>query len=80
MQCFFPPLIEEHGTSQLHDSFHIFSYLALDPSEYMDLGYEMSVAVRFRPSSANGVVFLAGNKDTGDFVALELRNQYLVYR
>ena len=46
----------------------------------MDLGAEMSVAVRFNPSAANGVIFLAGNAGTGDFVALEMRNQYLIYR
>ncbi len=55
-------------------------YLALDRDNYGDVDEELVVDLKFKPESTDGLLFLAGNADEGDFVALELRNQFLVYR
>ena len=54
-------------------------YLALDRNDYLDMTNEYSIKMRFKPSGTSGLLFLAGDVSQGSFVALELRNQYLVY-
>lgn len=41
---------------------------------------EMSIQLRFKPERPNGLILLLGDENQGNFVALELRNQYLIYR
>jgi hypothetical protein len=36
--------------------------------------------MKFKPAATNGILFLVGNPDDGDYVSLEMHNQYLVYR
>ncbi len=38
------------------------------------------VKMKFKPAGSNGILFLVGNPDDGDYVCVELQNQYLVYR
>ena len=40
---------------------------------------ELSIKLRFKADSATGLLLLAGDPGLGQFVAVELRNQYLVY-
>lgn len=54
-------------------------YLAIDRSNYVDMDEELSVKFKFKTDKANGLVFLAGNPEDGDFVALQLSDGYLVY-
>ncbi len=54
-------------------------FLALDRSNYADMNTEMAVKLSFRPDAENGLLFMAGDPDTGDFVSLELRYGYLTH-
>ena len=55
-------------------------YLALDRTNYAEMGYEMVVKMTIRPEQVDGVLFVAGNAETGQYAALELRNGYLAFR
>jgi hypothetical protein len=55
-------------------------YLALPTRNYAPSDVDTAVKMTFRPKKDNGLLFLAGNPDDGDFVALELLSGYLTYR
>ena len=55
-------------------------YLALDRSEYAEMESEMDVKMTIRADQVDGILFVAGNTETGHYVALELRNGYLAFR
>ena len=55
-------------------------YLALDRSEYAEMEIEMDVKMTIRADQVDGILFVAGNTETGHYVALELRNGYLAFR
>ena len=56
--------------------------MALDRSDYADMEEELTINLKFRPESADGIILLAGD-DTdggGDFLALQMKNQQLEFR
>ena len=55
-------------------------FVSVDRSNYADLEDEFVVKIRFKAAGTNGILFLVGNPDDGDYVSLELQNQYLIYR
>ena len=55
-------------------------YLALDRSEYAEMESEMDVKMTITADQVDGILFVAGNTETGHYVALELRNGYLAFR
>ncbi len=55
-------------------------FVALDRSNYGDMEDELEVGLRFRPDAADGVLLMAGAEAEGDFVALQMRGQFLEYR
>ena len=55
-------------------------YLALDRNEYAEMDREMDVKMAIRAEQVDGILFVAGNTETGHYVALELRNGYLAFR
>jgi hypothetical protein len=52
----------------------------VDRSNFADLEDEFVVKIKFKPSAVNGILFLVGNPEDGDYVCVELQNQYVVYR
>ena len=55
-------------------------FVSVDRSNFADLEDEFVVKMKFKPSGANGILFLVGNPEDGDYVCVELQNQYVVYR
>ena len=54
--------------------------MAIDRSNFADMDEEFVVKLKFKPSGSNGILFLVGNPEDGDYVSLELQNSYLIYR
>jgi hypothetical protein len=54
--------------------------VSVDRSNFADLEDEFVVKMKFKPSGPNGILFLVGNPDDGDYVCVELQNQYVIYR
>ena len=55
-------------------------FLALDRGEYAEMEAEMDVRMSIRADEVDGILFVAGNAQTGQYVGLELRNGYLSFR
>jgi hypothetical protein len=52
----------------------------VDRTNFVDLEDEFVVKLKFKPAAANGILFLVGNPEDGDYVSLELQNQYVIYK
>ena len=55
-------------------------YVSVDRSNFADLEEEFVVKLKFKPAAGNGILFLVGHPEDGDYVCVELQNQYVVYR
>ena len=55
-------------------------FLALDKNNYRRMDDEMSIKLKLKPERPDGLILLLGDENQGNFVALEIRSQYLIYR
>ena len=55
-------------------------FIPVDRNEYAEMEREMDVKMTIRADMVDGTLFVAGNSETGHYVALELRNGYLSFR